>query len=51
MLILCKTSQVHPHGARFRQPLPFGWEIRWQRTNCPIMAVPRPATLRRLSAW
>ncbi len=51
MLILCKTDQVHPRGARWRQRLPFGWEIRWQRHNCLIMAIPRPANIRQHTAW
>jgi hypothetical protein len=51
MLIICKTSQVHHRGARWRQQLPLGWEIRWQRMNAPIMAVPRPSNTRASLTW
>jgi hypothetical protein len=41
MLILCKTNQVRIGGYRWRLPLPFpwGWELRWQRLGCYILAV------------
>lgn len=37
MLILCKSSQVRQGGYRWRLPLPWGWEIRWQRYGCYII--------------
>ena len=51
MLILCKTREVHPCGARWRKPLPFGWEIRWQYPNRPIVAVPRHGCWRQRTSW
>jgi hypothetical protein len=38
MLILCKTNQVRMGGYRWRLPLPIGWELRWQRLGCYILA-------------
>jgi hypothetical protein len=40
MLILCKTNQVRQGGYRWRLPLPlpWGWELRWQRLGCYILA-------------
>jgi hypothetical protein len=51
MPIFCRTGEVHPYGARWRHKLPFGWELRWQLTNCMIMAVPRYGCRRQRTSW
>jgi len=55
MLIICKTSQVRRGGCRWTWHLCGGWEIRWQRLGCSIVAeLPRPLTPRppqRGSNW
>jgi hypothetical protein len=51
MLIFCRTREVHPLGARWRYKLPFGWELRWQRPNSPVVAVCSHSSWRHVKPW
>lgn len=40
MLIFCKTNEVRRGGCRWSIPLPWGWQVRWQRPGCSITSMP-----------
>lgn len=56
MLVLCKSAHVRQGGYRWRFRIAAGWELRWQRLGCFIVAETstypiRPAYPPKKSTW